>query len=240
MKIFFEEYDWDYESYSFGYKIWATREPRDKLWQIYERGFLPYSGAEGKENLLYMARGLRVNLIDFVPNSENRRVLKKGNFNFARRVVPIEKFDVTDEQFLKFCNNYFRERHGIDILENRKLENILYSGFLSHIVIYTDKDENTTAFVFLVLDEKICHYWFSFYDLKYIQQYLGLWLMLNEILEAQKDSKEYMYLGTCYGEKGLYKMNFDYIEWWDGNNWSKDIKLLKEKVYLETSSKNLG
>jgi hypothetical protein len=64
--------------------------------------------------------------------------------------------------------------------------------------------------------------------------------MLNEILEAQKDSKEYMYLGTCYGEKGLYKMNFDYIEWWDGNNWSKDIKLLKEKVYLETSSKNLG
>ena len=39
----------------------------------------------------------------------------------------------------------------------------------------------------------------------------------------------YIYLGTCYGEKALYKVrDFKGIEYFDGVEWNNNIKSLKE------------
>jgi hypothetical protein len=32
-----------------------------------------------------------------------------------------------------------------------------------------------------------------------------------------------------YGEKALYKTNFEPLEWWNGEEWRSDIKQLKER-----------
>ena len=40
---------------------------------------------------------------------------------------------------------------------------------------------------------------------------------------------KYVYLGTCYGEKALYKVrDFKGIEFFDGSKWNNQINILKE------------
>ena len=51
--------------------------------------------------------------------------------------------------------------------------------------------------------------------------------MIDAVREAQKSGKKYLYLGTVYGDKALYKTNFKNLEWWNGNEWISDIKKLK-------------
>jgi arginyl-tRNA--protein-N-Asp/Glu arginylyltransferase len=74
------------------------------------------------------------------------------------------------------------------------------------------------------------HFWYSFYDLAYANQSLGLWLMLDILRDAKKSKQRYCYLGTLYGKKGLYKMNFSPLEYWDGALWSRDPKALKRLI----------
>ena len=52
--------------------------------------------------------------------------------------------------------------------------------------------------------------------------------MEHIIHHAKKKNKEFVYLGTCYGEESLYKVrDFKGIEFFDGNNWVSDIDKLK-------------
>ena len=40
----------------------------------------------------------------------------------------------------------------------------------------------------------------------------------------------FVYLGTCYGEKSLYKVrDFKGLSYFDGNQWDNDVKTLKSK-----------
>ena len=53
--------------------------------------------------------------------------------------------------------------------------------------------------------------------------------MEHLVYHAKKIGKKYIYLGTCYGEKALYKVrDFKGIEFYDGNKWIKDNKILKD------------
>ena len=53
--------------------------------------------------------------------------------------------------------------------------------------------------------------------------------MLDCIQDAKTRGLDYYYLGTVYGQKALYKTNFETLEWFNGNNWSTDVQLLKER-----------
>ena len=54
-------------------------------------------------------------------------------------------------------------------------------------------------------------------------------MMEHLVHHAKKIGKKYMFLGTCYGEKALYKVrDFKGIEFYDGNKWIKDNKILKD------------
>ena len=117
-------------------------------------------------------------------------------------------------------------------MPRERLEYIVHSGLITNIIIYRDALK-PIAYVLEIGDtaqsNSFGHYWFSFYDLSYAKQSLGLWLILDALRSAKKDGREYYYLGTVYGEKALYKTNFEPLEWWDGEQWNTDIKLLKER-----------
>jgi arginyl-tRNA--protein-N-Asp/Glu arginylyltransferase len=224
MKVFFREFGHSYETYSFGYKTYALRENKDLLSDIYGSGFLPYSADIKKKDMFYMARSLRINLALWEQNSENRRIWKK--FVLMGKKTPIKKFDISTPQFLNFCTDYFEKRHGKGVMSEERLKHIL-SFFVTHIVSY-ETGEGVAGYVFLAEDKEMTHFFYSFYDLSLAQQSLGLWLMQDQILRAQEDGKKYFYLGTGYGDKGLYKTNFDSLEFWDGEEWVGDTKLLKQ------------
>jgi len=229
MKIFKSEFAHSYKTYSFGYCNYAIKEKKDSLSQIYKKGYLPYSGINGIKNTLYMARSSRLDLKKIYLNSENRRIAKKFDGKFTKEITLLEKFDYKNKVFLKFCLNYFEKRHGKEIMPKERLITILKSEFITHIISYKDTAEKIIAYVFEISDKKITHFWFSFFDLDYAYKSLGMWLMIDSTRQAKNNHKEYFYLGTVYGEKALYKTNFDFIEYWNGNKWIKDKKKLRTK-----------
>ncbi|MBC7836500.1 GNAT family N-acetyltransferase [Acetobacteraceae bacterium] len=227
MKLFSSEVAHDYKTYTFAYAQYAQKEPGDSLTSIYGSGFLPYSGSKDSKNIFYMARSARVVLPYFEMTSENRRIAKKFDGAFRKERVPFDEFRVTEE-FLMFCLAYFAQKHGSSAMPRERLEHILKGGLISNTMIY-HSDDKPVAYVLEVADNTMGHYWFSFYDLSLARQSLGLWLMQDCVRDAKERGEKYYYLGTVYGEKALYKTNFDPLEWWDGAAWNADIKLLKER-----------
>ncbi len=233
MQLFASEIIQAYTSYSFGYCCYAVREPHDHISKLYDQGFLPYSGAQDVANVFYMARSLRLPLADFALNSENRRIFKRFETELDCECTPFADFNHKDPTFIAFCLRYFGERHGPHIMPEARLHLILTSNLITTITTY--KHNGTpVAYVFKVEDAHMSHFWYSFYDLSFINQSLGLWLMIHAGIQAKEQGKQFFYLGTAYGEKGLYKTNFDNLHYWNGASWVSDRNQLRERCKSDT------
>jgi len=233
MQKFHSEFAHSYNNYSFGYCQYGRREKHDTLSEIYKEGFLPYSGQIGTKDIFYMARSARLDLEHFNLTSENRRIIKRFESSFSRQALTIKDFLNSDKNFLKFCQDYFDARHGREIMSKERLMSILKQGLVSDIIIYT-KDNNPVACVFIVSDKDFSHYWFSFYDLAYVNQSLGMWLMIDVAKREKESRKKYFYIGTVYGNESLYKTNLKPLEYWDGERWNKNSKQLRQKIRQDT------
>lgn len=201
------------------------RRAGEPLEGLYQKGFLPYSGTKDLQNVFYSARSARVVLQEFAPTSENRRIARKFDGQFERSVRPIAEF-TADEAFYAFCLSYFAQKHGAQAMPRARLETILNSGLITSVVTYA-REGVPVAYVLEVEDGSMAHYWFSFYDLAYARQSLGLWLMLDNLRAAGARGLRHYYLGTVYGAHALYKTNFAPLEWWSGAAWSRDLTELK-------------
>ncbi len=224
MQLFASEFGHSYETYSFAYTLYLKREHGDKLHEIYERGFLPYSGSKGIRDIFYMARGTRADIRKWEPTSENRRVLRMFDGMFEKKLRTVEDI-LHDETFFNLCLSYFNLAHG-SVMPRERLELILSMNLINSIVEYA-KDGIPVAYLLLVEDEVMSHYWFSFYAHEYAKSSMGMWLALDHIRELSKNGKHYFYFGTCYAEKALYKTNVEPLEFWNGKEWIKDTPLLK-------------
>ena len=236
MKIFKSESLVDYSSYTFNYAVYCLKENREDIPEIYDLGFLPYSNdPDLRREIYYLARSLRVNLVDFTDSSENRRVVKKiTEMDPVMQVLPIAEFDVNEEQFVSFCKSFADERFSEQITEKR-MHYILNNPSISHVFRFTLQGK-TVGFVISIIEQGILHYWFSFFSLEHQTYSLGKWMMFSVINWAKEQNLDHVYLGTCYGEKSLYKVrDFKGISFFDGNQWSKDIKLLKVKCKSDNS-----
>jgi len=238
MKIFRSESFVDYSTYTFNYATYCIQENKDEIPQIYDQGFLPYSNNTDLEfESFYLARSLRVDLDRFKESSENRRVGKKiAEVNPVFTVIPVAEFNLQDETFLDFCLNYGKLRFS-EGLESGRLKYILNRKSISHIFEFIINNEKV-GYVIAIIQGNTLHYWFSFFDLAYQNLSLGKFMMQSVIKWAQENKFKKVYLGTCYGEKSLYKVrDFKGLSFYDGNHWNEDMKLLKEKCKTDNNFK---
>ena len=110
---------------------------------------------------------------------------------------------------------------------DERLEGILQSALPIRGVRYS-QNKVPVGYIIEVYSKTFIHYWYSCYDLKHVNTSLGMWLMINSIQHAKQDGCTHAYLGTAYGNKGRYKMNFPALEFWNGNVWVNDTRALKE------------
>lgn len=228
MKEFSSEIGQQYDSYTFGYAQYATPESGEALAPLYEKGYLPYSGSPDFKDVFYRARSARIPLAGFAFDSENRRIAKKFDGAFEKERIPAAAFAV-DDAFRAFCLQYFSALHGERAMPRERLAHILSCGLVTSVSAYR-KDGAPVAYALEVESGAMAHYWFSFYDLAYARQSVGMWLMLDHARDAQARGLSHYYLGTVYGEKALYKTNFSPLEWWDGAEWSADTAALKQRA----------
>ncbi|MEN8124089.1 MAG: GNAT family N-acetyltransferase [Bacteroidota bacterium] len=236
MKIFRSESFVDYSTYTFNYAIYCLKESQNELPEIYDKGFLPYSNnIELKQETYYLARSLRVDLSNFKETSENRRVLRKIEVktpNFILR--PVEKFDLLNNDFQSFCLDFASNRFSENISRER-LNYILKTKSISHIFEFL-LDHKKVGYVIAIIENGMLHYWFAFFDLSFQEYSLGKYMMFSVINWARENNLKYVYLGTSYGEKSLYKVrDFKGLEFFDGNQWNNNMKILKNKCKKDKS-----
>jgi hypothetical protein len=229
MKIFASELGAYYETLTFGYSNYAQLEAGDRLSDFYEKGYLPYSGIKDMRGVFYFARNARVILPKWKMSSENKRIAKKFDGQFSKTRTPFKEFKVTDE-FINFWLSYFEKRHHPGMMPRERLELILSFGLISTVVSYHDHEGKPVGYVLEVEEADMRHYWYSAYEMSLVKQSLGLWLMGDCVKDAHEAGKTHYYLGTVYGDKALYKINFEPIEWWNGKEWSTDIAHLKKRA----------
>jgi arginyl-tRNA--protein-N-Asp/Glu arginylyltransferase len=242
MKIFFSEHNKDYSSYTFDYAVYALMDVQNELPSIYAQGFLPYSNdlSETRE-IFYLSRSLRVNLDEFTDSSENRRVQKKlTELDLQLQVTKKEDFDLNDKHFRQLCLSYASSRFSGQAMTEERFEHILQRKVLTDIFTFSNAAGTPVAYIFTLIESGTLHYWFSFFDERYLENYpIGKWLMWRAIDWAKQAGLEYVYLGTCYGEKALYKVrDFKALRFWDGSVWNRDIKLLK--LWCKTDEEKLS
>ena len=231
MKMLFSEYQTDYASYTFSYAVYCQQEASHEVPEIYDRGFLPYTGDLSlAENYFYLARSLRIDLARFTSVSENRRIDRKVQpLGIAVTVVDRADFDATDDSFVRFCHAYAEERFAGGAMSPERLAYVLDRRLITHVFRFATP-EKTYGYVLAVVGEGMLHYWFSFYDTEYLRSHsLGKWMMWKVIDWAQQRGLSHAYIGTCYREKSLYKVrDHKGAEFFDGRGWNTDIAFLKE------------
>lgn len=239
MKIFNSESFVDYGTYTFNYAIYCIKESQSEIPEIYSRGFLPYSNnMDLEQEIYYLARSLRANLEQFKISSENKRVLKKiAPLQPEIKIIPVNEFNLKEPSFVEFCLDFTSKRFS-EALSLERLNYIFKAKSISHIFEFT-LNKNKIGYVIAIIEKDTLHYWFSFFDLNYQEYSLGKWMMFSVIQWASENNLKYVYLGTCYGEKSLYKVrDFKGLSFFDGNSWNSDMKLLKLKCKSDNQFTN--
>jgi leucyl-tRNA---protein transferase len=230
MKVFFSENNPDYSTYTFNYAIYALKESQEELDDIYEKGFLPYTGNISLEKeIFYLARSLRVNLADFENTSENRRVIRLVEpLEIQLSVIKKTDFDLNDPGFKAFCGNYIAERIGDDNMSLERWDYILKQSTGTHFFKFYN-DQQVFGYVLAAITSKAVQYWFAFFDTAFMRSHsLGKYMMWAVIDWAKQNQKTYVYLGTAYKPAALYKIrDHKGLSYFDGNGWNTDVKHLK-------------
>ncbi len=230
MKIFFSEYQSDYTTYTFGYTAYCVKEPGDSFSAIYAKGFLPFTGEQGiQATIFYMARSLRVDLSRFESSSENRRISRKvADLNLSFTIFRKDDFNLQDASFQKICLDYAAARFVGNEMTEKRFDYILSRETTTHIFEYT-LDGKPFGYIFVCMDDSMLHYWFAFFDTELMASHsIGKWMMWSVIDWAKQQKLEYVYLGTAYHKKSLYKIrDFKGAAFFDGSHWNTDMKQLK-------------
>ncbi|TVQ48860.1 MAG: GNAT family N-acetyltransferase [Saprospirales bacterium] len=234
MKTFFSACAPHYSSYTFPYGYYAVAEGNEDLSEIYENGFLPYTGdLQLDYPVFYKARSLRIALDKFSDSSENRRIARK----FEGLELSIDKLDADfskNHAFYKFAINYARERFKGGEMDFARLDYVLSRPYLTQVYRFF-LDKKNVGYLLAIENDSVFHYWFCFFDLEMASDLpLGKYLMLQSIHLAKEKGCDYVYLGTCYGKRSLYKVrDFKGVEYHDGNSWSADVTTLKQLCKLD-------
>lgn len=230
MKIFFSENRVDYSTYTFDYAIYCLKESQNELPEIYEKGFLPYTGNLSiEEDTFYLARSLRVELDRFEDTSENRRVNRLVEpLNIQLEVISKEDFDLNATDFVTLSQEYISQRIGDDNMSMERWHYILSRETGTHIFRFS-LEGKLIGFVFAVLESDMLHYWFAFFNTEYMRSHsLGKWLMWRVIRWAKDHHLKYVYLGTAYKSSALYKIrDHKGLAYFDGYRWNQDVERLK-------------
>ncbi len=230
MKILFSEYKSDYKHYIFPYAIWAFPEQGETPEQFFNQGFLPSARDLSR---YYLCRQIRICLKKFKPNSENRRILRKGD-GIDCTLVARANFDYTPEK-RQFYKTYADIRFGKDVMTFEKLDNLFNSEITSHLLVFADqKTAREVGVVTLFLDSTPPHpmvyYYFAFYDLNLFNQNIGMFMMTRAAEFFAEEKFEHIYLGSCYSRNALYKFQFESAEFFNGFRWSDNLKELKHLI----------
>lgn len=236
MKFFNSELGHEYaKTYTFGYCNYAELEVGDDIAELYTRGYLPYSGTRDAKGLFYMCRSGRIHLPSFELDSESRRVAKKFE-SFTRETIPFKDFPV-NTAWKQFWLDYFARAHGPSVMSAERLDFILDFDVISHVGIYRDAEGKPCGYSLEVATNTMAHDWFHAWGPELDKSSFGMYVLLDIGRAAKARGATHYYCGTVYGDSNgaSYKTNLPGLEYWNGKEWSRDVKQLKSRLKTDAT-----
>lgn len=227
MKLLFSEARPDYGHYIFPYAIWGFPEAGETPADLFSRGFLPSSRDLDR---FYLCRHVRVNLRRYMASSENRRILRKGG-GVTGRLVPRSEYEYGPER-REFFRTYADRRFGAGVMTDARLDSLFASRVTSHVMVFREDDSDREVGVATLYLEpmSMAYYYYAFYDLARQDRNLGMYMMTVTVAEFASRGFDYLYLGSCYLPKALYKTQFSGTEFFNGVRWSDNLEELRYLV----------
>ena len=178
----------------------------------------------------YLCRQVRVNLRNYIPSSENRRVLRKGE-GIRATLIPRAEFGYTPKR-RDFYKGYADARFGQEVMSEERLDSLFQSPITSDLLVFTDSQSGTElGAVTLYLEPPgLAYYYYAFYDLAGLSRNLGMFMMTTALRLLAERGFSHIYLGSCYHRNALYKTQFAGLEFFNGVRWSKNVEELKHLI----------
>lgn len=188
---------------------------------LYDNGFVATRIDTG---VFHQTRSVRIDLLKFELNSENRRILRKGeDVSLSVSSLPLASYDWN---IGKMAKDFYDTKAGVGTFSANKVKEILsLPSHFSSLFSYT-KDTQIQGYCITVTTPSLLHYCYPFYLLSAPKD-MGLIMMLKAIVWAKENSLKYVYLGSLQRPNDVYKLQFSGIQWFDGKEWSEDVEGVK-------------
>jgi len=189
----------------------------ESIENAYSHGMLPQ---RNDPNLFYRESSCRSNLKNFNLSSENKRIINKTT-NFSYTIDDLANFNYTKDiqkrihQWVKLLS-WNIPTTTVRTIFTKHLFNQVYSWY--------DNTNIPIAYGLCLKTEHIGHIGYVFYDPEYSHSNLPIRMVLQFVIDCQKNNLEYAYLGRFSEENGFYKRNMPGFEYYHQNSWQKYSK----------------
>jgi len=206
---------------------------------LYAQGYVFTRIGKG---IMQQTRSVRINLKTFNLSSENRRIIKKvPSLSLRIEHLPKTKYDWN---IGKLAKDFYSLKFGPDIMSAQKIKEMLTIPEKSNfntILTYSDNG-NDIGYTISYLSSSLIHYSYPFYDTEQTPKDTGLGMMILAIQYAKEAGLSYIYLGSLQRPSDTYKLQFEGLEWFDGNRWNTDTEEIKDilKPQLQGPTLELG
>jgi len=184
------------------------------------------------KGVMQQTRSVRIDLSKFELSSENKRILKKMEGLMIQDICLPLSADTYDFKVGKLAKDFYETKFGPGIMSAQKIKEMLTDKARSNFNVlleYTlDAQVLGYAIAFASKKSAFIHYSYPFYDLEKSPKDMGLGMMTATIDEAKRDGSKYIYLGSLQRPGDTYKLQFQGLEWFDGQKWSTDLEEAKK------------
>jgi arginyl-tRNA--protein-N-Asp/Glu arginylyltransferase len=215
----------------------------ETIGEMYSRGYVFTRIGKG---VMQQTRSVRIDLNKFILSSENRRISKKtGHIVLSSDKLPLKTYNYS---IGKLAKDFYDVKFAKGIMSAQKIKemlidldksnfNLLLEYSATPIGDITTKDagdagtkldlkhdiDDAIGFAICFSTPSLLHYSYPFYDIKKSPKNMGLGMMISAILYAKEAKMRYVYLGSLQRPKDAYKLQFEGLEWFDGNTWQVDM-----------------
>ncbi len=180
------------------------------------------------KGVMHQTRSVRIDLEKFKPSSENRRILKKVD-DIAMQEVTLP-YGEYHWSLGKLAQDFYEAKFGSGIMSAQKIKEMLTNKEKSNFtsLLLFSNSQGLIGYTICYINSKIIHYSYPFYDLGKSSKDMGLGMMTKTIQYAKGKGLDYAYLGSLQRPGDTYKLQFEGLEWFDGEKWSADEAKVRE------------
>lgn len=205
--------------------------------EMYDRGFLFTRLGKG---VMQQTRSARIDLSRFSLTSENRRILKKTTDIDGPKSIELP-FKDYDFKIGKLAKDFYDSKSGVGTMSAQKIKEMLTDESQSNFNVllkYSIQCDRNTRFGFAICrrTSSFLHYSYPFYDLDIASKDTGLGMMIRAIEHAKSKELKYVYLGSLQRKSDTYKLQFEGLEWFDGEKWQTDLEIAKQALQNLTNT----